>query len=348
MPVVLASLPELIIALVLMLILWGARALFGGMISSLASRIPLLGSVVATLADAVISDSIRAAQVLAQEAIGKAEGLILGPVFWFEHLIASIWDTLDALRAMLAYVARVMIQQGVAIAIAEARVLIARSESAIMTAVNADFAYLRGEIAQVYATITTVEHALEAYTQELVAAAEAYTTRAIAAETAYVTAGLQAAQSEITTAIAAQSAYITAETDASIAYTRAAIASLEGAITADTSAITAWVTGQVVSLTAAIDMVQAATVAVTLGAVRAVETDLGNLKTECTDNLCSGVGGLASLFNSLFDTAALAGLVAYAAWMGTEPQAAGHATADVVGPVASVAVDGAHAALGAL
>lgn len=348
MPVVLAALPEVIIGLVLILILWGARALFGGMISSFASRIPFLGSVIATMADAVIRDSIATAQVLAQDAIAKAEGLIIGPIFWFEHLVSALWDTLDALRAMVAYVAQVMIQQGVNIAVTEARALIARSESAIETTLNADVAMLQGEINRVYSVIATVEHDLEAYALALFQTAEAYTTAAIDAETAYVTAGLHAVESEITAAISAETAYVTASVDASIAYTQAAVASLEGTITADTSAITAWVIEQVGSLANAIDLVQSITVAFALTAAKAVEADLNTLKEDCTDNLCSGTGSLASLLNQMFDTAALAAMVAYAAWMGTDPQGAGHATADVLEPIAGGAVDAAHAALGAL
>jgi hypothetical protein len=347
-PVVLAALPEVVVALVLVLILWAARSLFGGMLSSMASRIPFLGSVLATAIDAVIGDSVTAAESLARSGIAAVEGWILGPVFWFEHILADIWDTFDVLRQVVAYITGTLIQLAVNIAVTEARALIARAVAQLEALINSVYTITQVEFRQVYATLNAVERTLEAYIAAEFAAAEAYTTRAIEAETAYVNAIEHALQSEITSAITAETAFVEAEFKAAIDYTASTAAAIETTIITDTSAITAWVSEQILSLTGAIDLVQAASVAFTIASVKAVETDLGNLKADCTDNLCSGVGGLASLLNQIFDTAALGALVAYAAWMGTDPQGAGHATADVLGPIAGGAVDAAHAAIGAL
>lgn len=348
MPVVLAALPEAIIALVLLLVLWGARALFGGMLSSMASRIPLLGSVLSTAIDAVISDSITAGESLARTAISAVEGWILGPIFWFEHILADIWDTFDVLRQVVAYIAGTLIQMAVNIAVTEARVLIARAVAQLETLVNQVYAIVQGEFRVVYATIDQVEHVLEAYIQAEFTAAEAYTTRAIAAETAYVTAIEHALQSEITSAISAETAFVEEEFKAAVNYTLATAEAIDTTITTDTSAITAWVTEQVVSLSGAIELVQAASVAFTVAAVKAVETDLGTLKEECTDNLCSGTGELASLLNQLAQAGWIGMLLGYAAWGAADPQGCGHDTASVLGPIARGAKDLVDSAAGAL
>jgi hypothetical protein len=348
MPVALAVLPELVIGLVLILLLWAARALFGGMLSSMASRIPFLGSVIVTALDGMIADIVTTAQRWAQSAISGAYGLILGPVFWIEHILADIWDTFDAVRNVLAYVASTLIQYAVNIAVAEARVLIARAVAELQSLINSVYNLTQVEFRQVYATINAVEQALANFIRAEISAVEQELTAAIDAETAFVVAEARALESQIVASIDAETQFVEKEFAASIAYTEAAVIGLEGTITADTSAITAWVISQLGSLVGTIDLVQAMSVAFTIASVKAVETDLGNLKADCTDNLCAGVGSLASLLNGLFDTAALATLVAYAGWMAVDPEAAGHATADVVGPIASGAADAARSVIGAL
>lgn len=339
MPVALAGLAELIPAIVLFLLLWGARALFGGMLSSLGSRIPLLGRVLETAIGAITADVVTAAEQLAKTAIDKAEGLILGPVFWFEHILADIWDTFDILRQVLAYIATTLISLAVNLAVTEARVLIAAAVTQLDALVNQVYAIVQGEFRLVYTEIATVEHDLTSYIQAEITAAEAYTTEAIKAETAYVTAVASDLGAEITTAIEAETAFVEAEFKAAVAYTLATAEAIDTTITTDTSAITAWVTEQVTSLSAAIDLVQSLTVAFAVSAAAAVEADLQNLKDECTDNLCSGTGPLASLLNQLASAGWIAFLLAYAAWGASDPEDCGHATADVLGPLASGALD---------
>lgn len=339
MPVVLAALPELVVALVLVLLLWAARSLFGGMLSSMASRIPLLGSVVSAAIDGIVADCVNLAEQAAQTAISAVLGFVLGPVFWFEHILADIWDTFDVVRQVLAYITGTLIQMAVNIAVNESRVLIALAVQQVDNLVNQIYQIVQGEFRQVYQTIDTVETTLAAYIRTEISAVEQELTDAIDAETAFVVAEVHALETEITSAIAAETAYVESVEAASIAYTTAAVASLEGTITADTSAITKWVIEQVGSLTTTIDLVQAASVAFTVSAVKAVETDLGNLERECTDNLCSGLGGAASLINALMEAGWLGLMLAYAAWGAEDPKGCGNATADVLGPIASGAVD---------
>ncbi len=348
MPVALAALPELVIGLVLILLIWAARSLFGGMLSSFASRIPLLGHVLAGAIDAMVSDIVGVARAAAQSAISGAYGLILAPVFWVEHILADIWDTFDVIRQVLAYVTTTLIQMAVNIAVTEARALIARAVTELQSLINSVYNITQVEFRQVYATINAVETALSNFIRAEITAVETELEHAIAAETAFVVAEVHALESEITSAITAETAFVQAEFQAAVNYTQAAVIGLEGTITADASAITAWVLEQFGSLTAAIDLVQSTTVAFALAEARAVEADLGRLKSECTDNLCSGTGELASLLNGLTQAGWIAMLLGYAAWGAADPEGCGHGTADVLGPISSGALDLVNSAVSAV
>lgn len=339
MPVVLAALPEMMIAIVVVLLIWAARALFGDMLSSMASRVPLLGRVLGSAVGAVVDDAAAAGVRMAQSTLNSLLGFILGPIFWVEHILADIWDTFDIAQMVIRYVTNTLIPLAIELSIAEARTLVDRALSTAENLINNVYLTVQLEIARIYDTINTVEHALENYVAAEFAAAEAYTTAAIGAETRYVTAVADSLSSEITSAISAETAFVQSEFKAAIAYTDAVASAIDTTITTDTSAITAWVLGQTTSLAAAIDLVQATTVAFALTAAAAVETDLGNLKRECTDNLCSGTGELASLLNQLAQAGWIAMLLGYAAWGAADPRACGDSTATVLGPIASGAKD---------
>lgn len=339
MPVALAALPELVIALVLILLIWAGRALFGGMLSSLASRIPLIGSVLSTAIDAIVSDAVNLARDAAQTAISGALGLILAPVYWVEHILADIWDTFDAVAQVIAYITGTLISMAVNIAVAEARTLVALAVRQVETLIDQIYAIVQGEFRAVYATLDQVEASLVAFIRAEISAVESELEQAIAAETAFVVDVEHALASEISAAIAAETAFVQQVEADAISYTQAAVSALEGTITADTSAITSWVIDQVTSLSTAIDLVQTLTVSLTIGAVQAVEADLGKLKAECTDNLCSGTGALASLLNQLASAGWIGMLLAYAAWGASDPKDCGDATANVLGPIASGALD---------
>lgn len=348
MPIVLAALPEIILALTLLLILYAARSLFGGVLSSMASRIPLLGRVLATAIDAIISDAVNIAAAAAVVLIDKLEGIILAPVYWVEHILADIWDSIDALRQVVAYVVGSVIPLAISTALTEAVVLIDRAVSIVDLTITTDVLALQSEITQAYTAMAALAANLEGYALALVASAEAYTTAAVTAETAYIETGLASLETQIQAVAAAEAAYVETAVGDAIAYTQAAVIGLEGTIAADTSAITAWVLGQVTSLTAAIDAVQTTSLAFALGAVAAVEADLGKLKAECTDNLCSGAGELASLLNGLVEQGFIAALLGYAAWGISDPVGCGNDTAKILTPIATGAKDTVDAVIHAL
>lgn len=348
MAVLAAAMPEMLMALAIVLIIWAARALFGGLLSSFANRMPIIGTVIASVFDGIINDIEVAAADTADRWLPAILGFILGPVYWVEHLIGDGLDVLQGLGNQIAYVATVMIPLAYNTALTAARALVDRAVADLESLVNQVYNIVQGEFGQVYKTLAQVESALEHYVQAEAAALQTEITAAITAETAYVTSSIAAVETELTAAITAETAYVEAAVASSVAYTEAIAASLTGEIQAEGSAITAWVLGEVGSLTNAIDLVQTATVAVALTAAKAVEADLQNLKDECTDNLCSGLSDAASLVNGLLDAGFIAALLGYTAYCAADPAAAGHDTAAVLVPVATGAKDVVDAAVGAM
>lgn len=344
MPVALALLPELLIGLVLFLLIWACRAMFGQMFNSLGSRIPLLGSVIGTVADAIIADITTWAVQNADSALNGMVGLVLAPVYWIEHIIADVMGVIDAIGNALGYIVNTLIQYAINIAIAEAQVLVARAVNLLESLVNNVYRVVQTEFTQVYATITAVEHALLAYDQALFQAAENYTTSAIRAETAFVVSVEQALEHEITAAISAETAFVENEVKAAIAYTTTVAGELTSAIEHEAGAITSWVAGELGILTGEVNAALASTLAISLAETAVVAKALETLETECTDNLCSGLTEAANLANGLMAQGWIAAMLGYAAWCASDPEGAGNATASVLAPIASAAVDGVGSA----
>jgi hypothetical protein len=304
--------------------------------------------VLASAIDAITADVVNAAIAEADAIETGLLGIVLAPIYWIEHLIADGLDIVDALRQVVAYVAQVLIPQAVQLAWMQAQVLVARAEQLLESLIASEVRIIQGEFTQVYATITAIERALIAYVQAEITAVEREITAAITAETAFVESSIHAVETELQAAMAAETAFVEAEFKSAVAYTTQVAASLTADIDHEATAITSWVTSQIISLTGAIDLVQASTLAVALSAAKAVETDLGNLKAECTDNLCSGLSGAASLVNGLLEQGFVAALLGYAAWGASDPRGCGNATADVLVPIAGAAKDTVDAAIGAL
>ena len=348
MPIAVAALPAIILALVGMVILWGLALLLKSVLQALAHHIPGVGGALAGAIGSVIDEAITLGTAAASSVLHDAVGIILAPVYWVERHITGVINLFHSIISSISYITRSLIPS-----------VIASLETAITTAYHNAIGYVQATAHLIYATltydITVLEHAMTAadtmiehYAEALATAAENYTTAAIAAESAYVRQIAGALETEITTVAGAESAYARALYTDSITYAQSLVTAAETALATDLTHVVDWTQTQVTALDAAIAAMGTQVIALTVDAVGTVEADLRNLKTECTDNLCSGLSGLAHLFNSLVDTAAIAALVGYAAWMGTEPRAAGHATADVLAPIAGAAAGAARDVIGAL
>lgn len=346
MPLVLVGLADLIPALMALVILFAFAVLFRPLLTGMASRIPLLGSAIANAIDGIISDSVAAGKAFASAAVSGVLGLVLAPVYWFEHIIAEIMNGIDSVWQLASWIATTLISQAVSIAVIEARVLIADAVASLENLINQVYQVIQVEISNVERALLADIAAAEAYSTELFQAAERFTEQEITSVVAYVGEVESALASDITAGLAAETAFVESEVAGAISYTEAVAASLGSAITADVTALQGWVTAELGSLTAYIEAVQAASAAYTAASVGVVEADLVKLETECTDNLCSGLSDLASFFNDLQGAFGIAGLIALAAEAARDPKGTAVLVNDTFGPLARAAGDQVRSAVG--
>lgn len=340
MPLAVAALPVIILAIVAMIVLWGLALLLKSVLQSMANHIPVIGGPIARSIGSIIDDAISLGQIGARAVVSDAVGFILSPVYWIERHIVSVINFFTNLVDAIGYITRTLIPNEVSAL--EKQILTAYNDATHYAAQLGDaiLADLAHEITAVQDEITAVETAVEHYAQALVAAAEAYTTAAITAETKFVESTAAALASEITQVATAEAAYAqTLYTDA-ITYTQTLVTAAETTLATDITNVTAWTQTQVTALDAAIAAMGTAVIATTLDAVITVEDDLGKLKSECTDNLCSGLSDLASLFNDLQGDLGLAALFTLAAQFAADPR---RAAADVQSTLGTVAQDAAGA-----
>jgi hypothetical protein len=142
-------------------------------------------------------------------------------------------------------------------------------------------------------------------------------------------------ETEIAQVAAAEARYAqTLYTDA-ITYTQTLVTQAETTLATDIRGVIDWTGAQVTALDAAIGAMGTRVIALTLDAVQTVESDLEDLKSECTDNLCSGLSDLASLLNALTGDLGLAALFALAGQFAADPRRAAADVHTSLGPVAA-------------
>jgi hypothetical protein len=335
MPLAVAALPALILAVVGMIILWGLALLLKSVLQSLANHVPLIGGALSGAVGAIIDQAVELGASAARAVVSDAVGFLLAPVYWIERHIASVINFFTGIISAIGYLTRTLIPDEVA-----------TLESDILTSYHDAVKYTQSVASLIYATlaydvaaleraITAAESAALRYAQQLAAAAEAYTAAAIAAETRFVQASISAVENEIAQVATAEARYAqTLYTDA-ITYTQTLVTQAETTLATDIRGVIDWTGAQVTALDAAIGAMGTRVIALTLDAVQTVESDLEDLKSECTDNLCSGLSDLASLLNALTGDLGLAALFALAGQFAADPRRAAADVHTSLGPVAA-------------
>jgi hypothetical protein len=339
MPVVLAPLVPIVIALVAVILLYAFYQLFHPILAGLANNVPTVGGLIARALDAAISWAYQTVLGWVRGAIRPIISFILAPVFWIEQHISEITNTLNAVMLVQAYGFNQLLPRAIGGALNEAHGWVVGAENYTTQAVGQLRTWTAGELTS-----------LQRYTEQGLAADAAYAASLFHAAEQYTQAGLAAQNSYVQSAISGLEAYTQHGLEAGLAYTRQLVGDAEnytrslvgsavGAIDTDLGNITRWAQGEFGSLATAIAASQAFSIAFARAAAGTVEADLGRLKTECTDNLCSGLGDLASLFNALTGDLGLAGLFALAGEFARDPKGAAADVEGVFGPVARAASD---------
>lgn len=334
MPVVLAPLVPIVVALVAVILLYAFYQLFHPILDGLANNVPTVGGLIARALDAALVWAYQTVLGWVRGAIRPIISFILAPVFWVEQHISEIINTLDSVLLAQAYGFNQLLPREIGAALTEAHGWVVGAENYTTQAVG----QLRGWTQQELDALqhyTTAGLAADAqYATSLFHAAEQYTAAGLAAENAYVQQAIGELEAFTEHGLADGIAYTQQLVAGANKFTQSLVGSAVGTIDTDLGNITHWVQGQVGSLATAIAASQAFSIAFARAEVGAVEADLGKLKTECTDNLCSGLGGLASLFNALSGALGIAGLITLAAEFARDPHGAAAEVENVFGATA--------------
>ena len=334
MPLLVGFLPELIIAGVALVIVYGLAMLIKAIFGALADNIPLIGGTLHRAIDSIIDDAVNLGYSAAVAVVHAVVPLFMAPVYWIEHHVKDVIDFFESLGSAIAYITGTLIPQTAKSLLGDINtayhnaIAFAQSEAA---ALNTE---IGRDVTAIYSTISRVETSLEHYAQSLFAAAEAYTAAAIAAETRFIDQVATGLEHEIAAGLAAETKFIQTVESTVISYIDHSIAAVDTALVKDITDVTTWVGQEVTALDHAIAAMGTQAIAFATAAVGVVEADLTRLETECTDNLCSGLSDLASLFNDLTGDLGLAALFALAAEFAADPKGAAADVQSTLGPVA--------------
>lgn len=340
MPVVLAPLAAIIVGLVALILLYAFYQLFHPLLQGLGSAGGTVGSLIARVADHILTAAYQWAFGWARSAVWQVISFILAPVFWVERHIDAIINTIQMMQFTISWLANQIMPARIAAALNTARGWFNQANTYTQQLVGNLSNWTRAQLASLTSYVTAGLAADARYSLQLFDAAEKYTASSIAAESAYVQGALSNLTAFTVKGLADDATYALHLYGQSISYTQALVGSQISAIDTDLGNITSWVTGEVGTLSSAIALAQTQSFAFTKSLVGTVEADLGRLKTECTDNLCSGLSDLASLFNALSGETGLAALFALAGEFAHDPRAA---AADVESTLGTVARDAAGA-----
>jgi len=299
-----------------------------------------VGGLIARVADKILTAAYQWAFQWARSAVHQVISFILAPVFWVERHIDAIINTLQMMQFTISWIANQVMPARIASALATARGWVNQSISYTQQLVGNLATWTKGQLAALTSYVTAGLAADARYSLQLFDTAEKYTASAIAAESAYLQGALTQLTAFTVKGLADDATYALHLYGQSLAYTQALVGSQIGAIDIDLGNITHWVQGEVGSLSSAIALAQVQSFAFTRTLVGTVEGELSDLKLNCTDNLCSGLSDLASLFNALTGDLGLAALFALAGEFAHDPRAA---AADVESTLGAVARDAAGA-----
>lgn len=346
MPLALAPLGALVVAIVAVLLLYAFYQLFHPILEGIANAGGIIGSTLASVLDGILSWAYGYASRWARIAVHDVLGFILAPVFWIEHHIEALTSALRMTQFALSWGLNTVLPSRISAALSLAHTWDVGVEGYAATLVSNLGAWTRAQFASTDAYIASGLAADASYAAGLFRSAEDYTTAGLAAESAYIASGLKALESFTTAGLAADASYAQSLFTAGIHYTTTAVVGLTDAIDKDLSSITSLIGNVQLSLATSIALAQSSAIAFADARVATVEGELGRLERECTDNLCSGLGDLASLFNGLLGDLGLAGLFALAGQFASDPKGTARAVDQVFTPIARDAMSALRGTIG--
>lgn len=346
MPVVLAPLAAIAIAIVAILLIYAFYQLFSPLLQGLGQAGGTVGGFIFRLAEHILTLGYQAAMGWAKSALHAVLGFVLSPVFWIERHIAELINTLGSLTAAVHWIESYYVPNALNSLAGTVRGWVTGAETYAASLVSSLASWARAQFAALYQYVAAGLAQDAAYSLSLFDAAEKYIQASITAETAYVQGALSALETYTAAGLAQDAAYAEHLAAAGLAYTQQAVNSAVIAIDTDLTNITSWVTQETGALAASIALAQTQAFAYARSLTAVVEADLGKLKSDCTDNLCSGLGDLATLFNALTGDLGLAALFGLAAEMAHDPKGTATVVESTLGPVARDAAGAVRSLIG--
>lgn len=240
------------------------------------------------------------------------EGIIIWPAYWAKTHTDAITNRLYQGYLVDRRIMSTIIPGAVNASLGTARGWVNQAEALAANESNSVLSWAGKQFTTVYADIAAAQAAEAKYAAGLFNSAENYTRAGLAAESAF-----------------AQELF-----NSAITYTDSQVHGVESWVTGEIATVTGWAGGEITALQKYITAIGAAASAFTIARVAVVESELDTLERECTDNLCSGVGGLASLLNALAGDLGIAGLIALATEAARDPKGTASLIEGAFGPVA--------------
>lgn len=310
MPLVVAPLAAIVVAIVAVILLYAFYQLFHPVLEGIANAGGIIGSTLASVIDGILSWAYGYASRWAKVALHDVLGFILAPVFWIEHHIEALANAINILRFVVSWSMNTLLPLKINQALALAHTWDVGVENYSIALVGNLSAWTRSQFASTDAYIAAGLAADANYAAGLFKTAEQYTTAGLAAESAYIASGLKALESFTTAGLASEGAYAQQLFSSAISYTTAAVGGLTAGIERDLSAITSLIGNAQLSLATSIALAQSRSIAYTDARVGEVEGELGRWADGCLKSMCGGLGDLAKLFNAINDGWQIAGIIA--------------------------------------
>lgn len=331
MPVV-APIAGIMVALAVALLFWAIYSLFRPMITSLVSNIPLIGETLSQTVDGLITWAWQHIDIWARIGLTDLIALIATPLHWTATMLGDLTDGLADVLSVLSYLRYVVIPREIRAALSIAAGWVHDGENFALGLYHQATDYAASLVGSLQRWTQSALSSLASYALSLFHQAIDYATSAVTAAQQYALGLYHAAISFTQAGIAGAENYAQTLFTQAITYTGAQITDVENWVQARLSALQTWTGAEILSLSQAIALARADAFAFTRAQVATVEDELGRLKRDCTDNLCSNLGSLANMFGSLTSILDDAALVAIAADFAHDPGGAAHRMQAELGP----------------
>ena len=345
MPIV-APFGALITALAAALITYAIYTLFRPLLTSLAANIPVIGGTLAQVIDGVIGWAWFWAKAGAETALSDLVGLVATPLHWVATLLDNLAGGLSDTYTVLSYFRYSVFPRLISGALQTVSGWITGVQHFATTLYNQAITYTDASVGALRNWTLSEVIALSRYAATLYNQSIAFTSVGLNGLSRYAT---DLYHQAITFAAAGDTAlqhYATTLYNQAINYTGVQVTDLENWTKASLASLQSWTGTQVISLEHQIALAQSQAFAFARSEAGTVEADLTKLKTECTDNLCTNLSPLASLFSALTSLIDDAAIVAMALEFAHDPARAAHDMQAEFGGFVDDAINGLRDAVG--